>query len=73
VDLDYTVTEFYEHIAAVAGYQGGFEYDTSRPVGMRRKLMDSSTARTYGWAPSTELDEGLARTIDHYRSEVRPA
>jgi GDP-L-fucose synthase len=71
VDVDYTVTEFYEHIAAVAGYEGRFEYDTGRPVGMRRKLMDSSLARGYGWAPTTGLDEGLARTIDHYRREVR--
>ena len=71
VDIDHTVTEYYEQIAAVAGYSGGFEYDTSRPVGMRRKLMDSSLARGYGWAPATQLDEGLRRTIEYYRTEVR--
>jgi GDP-L-fucose synthase len=70
---DYTVTEFYEHIAAAAGYEGGFAYDTSGPVGMARKLMDSSIARGFGWAPSTQLDEGLRLTLDYYRREVRDA
>lgn len=71
VGLDYTVTEFYEHIASAAGYPGGFSYDASKPVGMMRKLMDSSLASAHGWAPGTQLDEGLRLTLDYYRSEVR--
>jgi len=71
IGVDYTVTEFYEHIAAAAGYRGGFEYDTGRPAGMARKLMDSSLAREHGWAPVIQLDEGLELTLEHYRREVR--
>lgn len=70
IGVDYAVTEYYQHIAAVAGYSGGFEYDTSKPAGMARKLMDSSIARQYGWKPMTALDDGLRVTIDHYRHEV---
>lgn len=70
VGVDYTVREYYEHIAAVCGYQGEFVYDASRPAGMARKLMDSSLARRFGWTAPTSLDEGLARTLEYYRREV---
>jgi len=68
VGIDYTVREYYEHIGQVCGYDGELQFDVSKPVGMKRKLMDSSVAASYGWAPPTGLDEGLARTLDYFQT-----
>jgi len=43
-------------------------WDTSRPNGTPRKLLDSSRIRALGWAPLTPLAEGLARAYDDYLS-----
>lgn len=56
---DHSVREYYETVASVIGYSGAFEYDTSRPTGMKQKLMDSARAAALGWAPSTSLRDGL--------------
>jgi GDP-L-fucose synthase len=63
---DHTVTEYYQVIAEALGYGGSFSYDTSKPVGMQRKLMDSSRAVALGWTPKTTLAEGVAITARHY-------
>lgn len=65
--VDFTVTEYYRAVAGCIGYDGDFTYDTSRPTGMRRKLMDSSQARHFGWAPKTDLNRGLELTYQFYR------
>jgi nucleoside-diphosphate-sugar epimerase len=40
---------------------------------MRRKLMDSTLAKRFGWVAPTALDDGLARTVAYYRAECLPA
>ena len=59
---DHTVTEYYEKIKSVTGYEGDFVYDCQKPVGMRQKLMDSTLQQTLGWTPPTSLEEGLKKT-----------
>jgi GDP-L-fucose synthase len=68
VGIDYTVREYYEHIGRACGYEGEFQFDVSKPVGMKRKLMDSSVAAGFGWVAPTSLDEGLARTLDYFQA-----
>ena len=58
---DLTVTEFYQLAKDVVGYAGEFVYDTSKPTGMHRKLMDSGVAKALGWNPSTGLHDGMSR------------
>jgi len=70
VGVDYTVREYYEHIAAACEYNGSFRFDVSRPSGMRRKLMDSSAAAQFAWAAPTGLDAGLALTIAYFRESA---
>ena len=65
---DYTVREYYEKIAQVMGFGGEVISSPSKPVGMKRKLMDSSLATSHGWNPKTDLDSGLLETIEHYRA-----
>ncbi len=63
---DLTIRELAEKIAAAAGFRGNIVWDTSKPDGMFRKLMDSSRARKLGWRPEITLETGICRTIDEY-------
>lgn len=53
-------------IAHVTGYNGRIEWDSSKPDGTSRKIMDSSRMRALDWAPQTALDDGLATAWDWY-------
>ena len=57
---DIPIGGFAELIADVVGYQGKIVYDTSRPDGAPRKLLDGSRLKKLGWAPATPLRDGLA-------------
>jgi GDP-L-fucose synthase len=47
-------------IGEVTGFEGKIEYDTSKPDGAPRKLMDNAKLKSLGWAPVHNLKEGLA-------------
>lgn len=66
---DYSVLEYYEAVANVIGWAGRFTFDTTRPVGMRRKVVDIS--RLQKWYPNvkTPLEVGIARTYQYF-SEI---
>ncbi len=61
---DVTIRELAETIAGVVGYGGDFRYDTSKPDGTPRKLLDVSRLRELGWTATTTLRDGLAKTYD---------
>lgn len=63
---DNSVNEFYEVGAKIIGYERGFTHDLGRPVGMMKKLMDSSKARKLGWAPKITLEEGIRKTYAYF-------
>ncbi len=56
---DVTIKELAETVAKVVGFDGGMKYDSSKPNGTPRKLMDSSRLFTTGWKPKTNLEEGI--------------
>jgi GDP-L-fucose synthase len=60
---DVSIAELAQLIAEVVGYTGGFCFDTSKPDGMPRKMLDATRIRTIGWRPSVSLKEGLRRTF----------
>lgn len=62
---DIAIAEFARLVAKVVGYEGEIAYDTTRPDGMPRKLVDVSRMRALGWRARIGLEEGLA---DAYRS-----
>jgi GDP-L-fucose synthase len=66
---DHSVLEYYEAVARVAGWHGRFRFDLDRPVGMKRKLVDDSGQRALGIVPQHSLEQGLAKTLHHYRTE----
>ena len=55
-------------IARVVGFEGRIEFDSSKPDGMPRKLLDTSRINGFGWKYSVALADGLAKTYDWYRS-----
>lgn len=56
---DITITELAQLICRVVGYQGRLRYDTSKPDGTPRKLLDVSKIRALGWKHRISLEEGI--------------
>ena len=54
-----TIRELTQMVARVVGYTGAIEWDTSRPNGTPRKLLDVSKAARLGWTYKTELEDGI--------------
>jgi GDP-L-fucose synthase len=59
VGHDLTIRELAETVGTVIGYQGDIVFDTSKPDGTPRKLMDVGRLNAMGWNPVTPLNEGL--------------
>jgi GDP-L-fucose synthase len=59
---DITIAEFARVVAEVVGYTGTIAFDTSRPDGTPRKLLDVSKLSALGWRPKTPLRAGLEVT-----------
>jgi GDP-L-fucose synthase len=66
VGHDHTINYYYETVARAIGWEGSFTHDLSKPVGMTRKLCDTSRQMAWGWQPKTSLEEGIAKTYQHY-------
>ena len=65
-----SIRELAEIIARVVGFAGQIKFDTSKPDGTPRKLMDSSRIRALGWTPEISLEEGIASTYRWYLENV---
>jgi GDP-L-fucose synthase len=63
---DVTIRELAETAASVVGFQGKLVFDTSKPDGTPRKLMDVSRIFDLGWRPKTNLREGIANALADY-------
>lgn len=66
VGSDYSIKELAEQIVGVVGYTGKIEWDTSKPDGAPRKLLDSSRIQSLGWKPIKPFEDGLKETYDWY-------
>ncbi len=59
---DISIKELAELIKEITGYQGKLNFNTEKPDGMMKKLMDSSKSKILGWEAKTKLKEGLKKT-----------
>jgi len=66
---DLTIKEAAFTVAEVVGYQGEIEFDTSKPDGTFRKLMDSSRLEKLGWKATIDLKQGLQQAYNDYLSK----
>ena len=64
---DLTIKELAELVAELAGFEGELAWDSSKPDGTPRKVLDVSKAKTLGWAPKISLRDGIASTIAWYK------
>ena len=65
---DISIKELAETIVKEVGYEGQLVFDTTKPDGTPRKLMDSSKINSLGWIPKIKLDVGLKQTINEFKS-----
>jgi len=63
---DVTIAELAATMAKVVGFEGNIEFDTSKPDGTPRKLMDVSRLGSLGWEYSVELEQGLGTTYEWF-------
>ena len=63
---DISIRELAECIATTAGVSGELVFDSSKPDGTPRKLLDITLLRSLGWQPKTALTEGIATTYREY-------
>ena len=60
---DVSIKELANIVATEVGYTGALEFDTTKPDGTPRKLLDTTKINNLGWRPSIKLQEGIRRTI----------
>ena len=68
---DVTIKELAEIIQKVTGHQGKIIWDTSKPDGTPRKLLDISKMKERGWQYSTELRDGIKKTYSWYLESLK--
>ena len=68
---DFAISDIAQMIKEIVGYEGNISFDTSKPDGMFRKLMDSGKIRSLGWRPKYTLFEGIRLTYEWYAKNVK--
>lgn len=63
---DCTIRELVETVAKIVDYQGAIIFDSTKPDGTPRKLMDISRLKELGWKPSISLEDGLYQTYQWF-------
>lgn len=63
---DISIRELAELICDIVGFDGQLSWDTTKPDGTPRKLLDVTKLRALGWKPSTPLREGIAQTYEWF-------
>jgi len=66
---DISIKELAEMIAVEVGYTGALEFDTSKPDGTPRKMMDTTKINNLGWKASIKLKEGISKTIEEVKDQ----
>jgi GDP-L-fucose synthase len=66
---DITIADLAKLISEIIGYNGKIEYDSSKPDGTPRKLMDVTRLNTLGWKYKTELKEGILKSYTFFKEK----
>jgi len=66
---DVSIKELATLIATEVGYTGSLEFDTTKPDGTPRKLMDTTKINNLGWKASIKLKEGISKTIEEVKDQ----
>ena len=63
---DITISDLVKIIGQIAGYNGKIIFDTNKPDGAPRKLLECNLLRNMGWKPKVELEVGIKMTYDNF-------
>ena len=67
---DVTIRELAAIVAKAVGFQGEMVWDTSKPDGTPRKLLDVSRLTSTGWTATIDLEDGIESTVEWYRDNL---
>lgn len=67
---DISIAKLAEKIKKIAGHEGEIVWDSDKPDGTPRKLLDTSRINNEGWIPSIELDEGIKKTYQWFTENI---
>ena len=67
---DITIKELAETIVDVVGYKNDYEWDTSKPNGTPRKVLNVDKIKSLGWEPKISLREGIESTYEWFKENV---
>jgi GDP-L-fucose synthase len=70
---DVTIRELAETVAAVAGFKGELVFDTTKPDGTPRKLLDTTRLTSLGWKPKIKLRAGIEGVYEWFKQHVADA
>lgn len=68
--MEVTIKQLTEMVAKAVGYQGQILWDTTKPDGMPRKLMDGSRLFALGWKPTIQMEEGISLAYQDYLKKL---
>ncbi len=64
---DISISDLALLVKKIVGFEGDLQFDTSKPDGTPKKLMDSSRLRAMGWFPKIDLERGITETYYHVK------
>ena len=69
--VDYSIKELADIIKDVVGFEGEVKWDTDKPDGMMKKLLDVSKLENLGWKSKTSIEKGLEHTYEYFKLEKK--
>ena len=66
IGKDYSINEYYKKIASIIGFKGKFKNDFSKPIGMKKKLINNRKLIEFGWKHKTSLEDGIKQTYQYF-------
>jgi GDP-L-fucose synthase len=71
VGEDVSIKELAETIKRIIGFEGSIEWDSSKPDGTPRKLLDVSRLTDLGWKAKISLEDGISSTYQWYKANKK--
>lgn len=68
--VDLSIKELAQLIAKTVGFTGKISWDTTKPNGTLRKVLNIDLIKTIGWEPKTNLEDGIAKTYEWYKENL---
>ena len=68
-DFEISIKDLAHKISDIVGYKGSIIWDSTKPNGTPRKKLDTKMINCLGWNATTNLDEGIRKTLNHFENE----